>query len=151
MPSLEALLDAVKVIDYALSMGKVAVHCHAGLGRTGVLIACHLVYSLRCTGNKAIAEVRRKRLVVVLNILHSPTHNIHLRTTHTHTHTHSTHSTHPSTDNTHTAHMHPLTHMHNTHTHMHLLTHMHNTHTHAQHTHPLTTHTPTQSHNTLIH
>ena len=82
VPTLEALLDAVKVIDNALSMGKVAVHCHAGLGRTGVLIACHLVYSLRYTGNKAIIEVRRKRLIV----LHSP---IHSHSTHIHTHTHT--------------------------------------------------------------
>ena len=29
------LLDMVKVLSFALSEGKVAVHCHAGLGRTG--------------------------------------------------------------------------------------------------------------------
>ena len=31
------LLDMVKVLSFALSEGKVAVHCHAGLGRTGKL------------------------------------------------------------------------------------------------------------------
>ena len=31
------LLDMVKVLSFALSEGKVAVDCHAGLGRTGKL------------------------------------------------------------------------------------------------------------------
>ena len=39
-----------------------AVHCHAGLGRTGVLIACYLAYSQRIRGDEAIARVRQKRL-----------------------------------------------------------------------------------------
>ena len=33
--SMVGLLDMVKVLSFALSEGKVAVHCHAGLGRTG--------------------------------------------------------------------------------------------------------------------
>lgn len=33
--SLTAILDMVKVMTFALQEGKVAVHCHAGLGRTG--------------------------------------------------------------------------------------------------------------------
>ncbi|XP_023322024.1 protein tyrosine phosphatase domain-containing protein 1 isoform X3 [Eurytemora carolleeae] len=55
------LLDMVKVLSFALSEGKVAVHCHAGLGRTGVLIACYLVYHLRVRSNDAIRYVRLKR------------------------------------------------------------------------------------------
>ena len=33
--NLTTILDMVKVMAFALQEGKVAVHCHAGLGRTG--------------------------------------------------------------------------------------------------------------------
>ncbi|XP_065667305.1 protein tyrosine phosphatase domain-containing protein 1 isoform X2 [Hydra vulgaris] len=59
--SLCSILDMVKVMDFALQNGKVAVHCHAGLGRTGVLIACYLIYSLRCSANEAIHKMRLSR------------------------------------------------------------------------------------------
>lgn len=43
--SLTTILDMVKVMTFALQEGKVAIHCHAGLGRTGkfyelVLLPC---------------------------------------------------------------------------------------------------------------
>ncbi|KAG8187727.1 hypothetical protein JTE90_015597 [Oedothorax gibbosus] len=55
------LLDMVKVLSFALSEGKVAIHSHAGLGRAGVLVACYLVYSLRCKPTDAVEYVRNKR------------------------------------------------------------------------------------------
>ncbi|XP_014601813.1 PREDICTED: protein tyrosine phosphatase domain-containing protein 1-like isoform X1 [Polistes canadensis] len=55
------LLDMVKVVAFAVQEGRVAIHCHAGLGRTGVLIACYLIYNLRVRANDAIRFVRMKR------------------------------------------------------------------------------------------
>ncbi|XP_071984595.1 protein tyrosine phosphatase domain-containing protein 1 isoform X2 [Engystomops pustulosus] len=59
--SLTTILDMVKVMSFALQEGKVAIHCHAGLGRTGVLIACYLIYATRMTADQAILFVRAKR------------------------------------------------------------------------------------------
>ena len=60
-PDLSQLLDVVKVMSFAVTQGKAAVHCHAGLGRTGVLIACFLVFKERMNPSTAIRHVREKR------------------------------------------------------------------------------------------
>uniref|UniRef100_A0A8C2FJX1 Protein tyrosine phosphatase domain containing 1a n=1 Tax=Cyprinus carpio TaxID=7962 RepID=A0A8C2FJX1_CYPCA len=51
----------VKVMSFAMQEGKMSVHCHAGLGRTGVLIACFLVFTSRMSADQAILFVRAKR------------------------------------------------------------------------------------------
>eukprot|EP00200_Dunaliella_tertiolecta_P007124 CAMPEP_0202370966 /NCGR_PEP_ID=MMETSP1127-20130417/2457_1 /ASSEMBLY_ACC=CAM_ASM_000462 /TAXON_ID=3047 /ORGANISM="Dunaliella tertiolecta, Strain CCMP1320" /LENGTH=1256 /DNA_ID=CAMNT_0048967055 /DNA_START=16 /DNA_END=3783 /DNA_ORIENTATION=- len=52
VPDLDRMMDIVQVMDYtvAVEKRKVAVHCHAGLGRTGLAIACYFLYQNRTTG-----------------------------------------------------------------------------------------------------
>ncbi|KAM4609757.1 protein tyrosine phosphatase domain-containing protein 1 [Polymixia lowei] len=59
--NLTTLLDMVKVMVFAMQEGKIAIHCHAGLGRTGVLLACFLAYTTRMSADQAILYVRAKR------------------------------------------------------------------------------------------
>ncbi|XP_076027534.1 protein tyrosine phosphatase domain-containing protein 1 [Genypterus blacodes] len=59
--SLTTILDMVKVMSFGVQEGKMAVHCHAGLGRTGVLLACYLVFTSRMSADQAILFVRAKR------------------------------------------------------------------------------------------
>ncbi|VDM23707.1 unnamed protein product [Toxocara canis] len=58
---LELLLNVVKVMHFATSEGNVAVHCHAGLGRTGVIVASYLVWRYQLSSAEAINYVRKKR------------------------------------------------------------------------------------------
>lgn len=40
---------------------KVLIHCHAGYGRTGVLIACYMLFTSQKTVNQVVGEIRRIR------------------------------------------------------------------------------------------
>ena len=61
-PSLSLLLDIVQVACREIvSGGKVAVHCHAGFGRTGIVIACILIVYKSMKGEDAVSLVREKR------------------------------------------------------------------------------------------
>lgn len=106
VPTLTSILDMVKVMDFALGEGKVAIHCHAGLGRTGVLIACYLAFSLRLGGPEAVAFVRQKRPGSVQNrsqieIVHEFAAFLHPLWVFFPTRTPIAHSPTPSPDHTH--------------------------------------------------
>ena len=61
-PSLDQIEAAVAFIERKLAAGEgVAVHCAAGRGRTGTVIACYLVHQGGYTPAEAIAHVRSQR------------------------------------------------------------------------------------------
>jgi hypothetical protein len=67
VPSLSKMLDIVQIMEFNIKgthsrkPRSVAVHCHAGLGRTGIVIACYLVYAAGMSTEDAIQLVRTKR------------------------------------------------------------------------------------------
>lgn len=63
VPSVPYMLNIVKVMTSILQDGKtkIAVHCHAGYGRTGLAIACTLLFLHHLTPLEAVTLVRKNR------------------------------------------------------------------------------------------
>ncbi|PRP88003.1 Protein tyrosine phosphatase domain-containing protein 1 [Planoprotostelium fungivorum] len=68
VPQLDFLLNVVQVMSFCIHEQRknVAVHCHAGLGRTGLAIACYLIFQ-GMAQKEAIALVRLKRKGTIQN------------------------------------------------------------------------------------
>ncbi|CAI5476125.1 unnamed protein product [Closterium sp. Yama58-4] len=65
-PPFPTMLSIVQSISLAIGRRhKVAVHCHAGLGRTGLVIACYLVAANSLSAADAVAVVRAMRHLYV--------------------------------------------------------------------------------------
>jgi len=52
----------MKTVEFSLAGGqKIAVHCHAGRGRTALIICAYLIYSRNMTAEQAIKHFKEKR------------------------------------------------------------------------------------------
>jgi len=61
-PNIEELVQAVDFIDQQISSGRpVMVHCAAGKGRTGAVLAAYLVKKQKLTDEQAIEKLRGMR------------------------------------------------------------------------------------------
>jgi cell division cycle 14 len=61
-PTMDIVKDFIGVAEGVIkNNGKIAVHCKAGLGRTGCLIGAHLIYTHGFTANECIAYMRMIR------------------------------------------------------------------------------------------
>ena len=61
--SVSYILKLVKEVYHTIHVKKqkVLVHCHAGYGRTGIIIACYLIYNYKTTADVAVKMLRSYR------------------------------------------------------------------------------------------
>ena len=61
-PDFELVLRTVQVMSDHVSKGeRFLVHCHAGLGRTGLMLACWVMYEYRTEPRETIVRIRAQR------------------------------------------------------------------------------------------
>ena len=62
VPEFDDLISSVDFIHQRLENNEpVMVHCLAGLGRTGTILACYLVKYEKMSGDDAITKIRKER------------------------------------------------------------------------------------------
>ena len=67
--SLYFMLDIVKEMIFTVEkeLKNVLVHCHAGKGRTGIVIVCYLIFKYHICANDGAQIVRNERKGVIEN------------------------------------------------------------------------------------
>ena len=67
--SLYFMLDIVKEMIFTVEkeLKNVLVHCHAGKGRTGIVIACYLIFKYHICAKEAAQIVRNERKGAIEN------------------------------------------------------------------------------------
>mgnify|MGYP001453314534 CR=1 FL=1 len=61
VPSIELIRNFMNIINSTNNSDKIAIHCYAGLGRTGILICIWLIIKLNFNPTEAIAYIRIMR------------------------------------------------------------------------------------------
>jgi protein tyrosine phosphatase domain-containing protein 1 len=61
--SIQFMLEIVKDMMHTIKESKksVLVHCHAGYGRTGIVLACYLIFTTNKTVKEVASEIRAVR------------------------------------------------------------------------------------------
>ncbi|MGC8568548.1 MAG: dual specificity protein phosphatase family protein [Nitrososphaeria archaeon] len=57
----ERIHEAVLAVSESLKRGRTLVHCSAGLGRTGMVLSCYLIYSAGLSSDEALKRIRSLR------------------------------------------------------------------------------------------
>lgn len=61
-PPMQMMMDIVFIACNELNAGgKIAIHCHAGFGRTGITIACILIAKERLAASSVVQFIRNRR------------------------------------------------------------------------------------------
>jgi hypothetical protein len=62
VPSIQQMMDIVNIAIHEIDAGgKIAVHCHAGFGRTGIAVACIMLAKEQLVAHNVINYVRKRR------------------------------------------------------------------------------------------
>ncbi len=61
--SIPFMLDIVKEMVYTTKIEgkKVLVHCHAGYGRTGIVLACYMIFTTTKSAREIVIDIRKVR------------------------------------------------------------------------------------------